>query len=267
MEFSDFSAELDKKKMFTPEGVEYWRARDLRAILGYETWQNFDNAIARAQEACKSMGSDPLNWFSEFTTPTTSGKGRVQLKKDFYLTRFACYLVAMNGEPTKPEIAMAQAYFAIQTRKQEQFEALTEAEKRLALRERVRDNNKHLGRAAKKAGVQNYPKFQGEGYKGLYGGRGVRQIKALKAIPEKDDLLDRVGRTELAANDFRITQTEEQLAGVRGEDDATRLHRAIGVRNAIKNIGGTMPERLPAEPHIKLLVKEQRARTKALKSK
>lgn len=269
MEFKDFTYELDGKRQFTEEGVEYWHARDLQAILGYDTWQNFEGVILRAQEACVSMGSQVRRWFSEFTTPITSGKGRLQLRKDFYLTRFACYLVAMNGDPSKQEIAMAQAYFAVQTRKQEQFNELSEADKRIELRDRVKDHNKHLTAAAQKAGVQNYPKFQGEGYKGLYGGLSVKDVKARKGIPEKEDLLDCVNRTELAANDFRITQTEEQLAEVHGEDQATHLHFTVGtqVRAAIRNIGGKMPETLPAEPNIKLLRKEQKKRAKELTAK
>ncbi len=265
-EFSDFSAKLDEKKKYTEEGVEFWMARDLQLLLGYDTWQNFEGVVERAKEACVGAGTDPVRWFSETTNPIASGKGRLQLRRDVFLTRFACYLVAMNGEASKPEIAMAQVYFAVQTRRQEQFDELTEAEKRIELRERVRDNNKHLNEAAKGAGVQDYQSFHAAGYRGLYGGLGIGEVKQKKDISTKESILDRAGRAELAAHDFRITQAEEQLHGVTGESQATAIHHSVGkeVRKAIENIGGTMPEDLPPEPHIKHLLKEQKKRKKQL---
>lgn len=255
--------------MFTEEGVEYWRGRDLQVILGYDAWQYFAQVIEKAIHACESVGVDPDNHFSATTEKVGIGSGAQVERADYFVTRYACYLIAMNGNPRKPEIGMAQTYFAVQTRRQEKYDELTEAEKRIALRDRVKDHNKHLFSAAQKAGVQNFPKFQGEGYKGMYGGLGVREVKALKRIPAKDDLLDCVNRVELAAHDFRITQTEEQLAGVHGEDQATQLHFTVGseVRKAIQKIGGTMPEKLPAEPNIKLLRKEQKKRAKELAKK
>jgi DNA-damage-inducible protein D len=269
MEFPDFSAELDKKKLFTEEGIEYWRGRDLQVILGYDTWQNFAQVIEKAIHACESVGIDPDNHFSVTTEMVGIGSGAQVERADCFVSRYAAYLIAMNGNPRKPEIGMAQTYFAVQTRRQEKYDELTEAQKRIALRDRVKDHNKHLFAAAQRSGVENFPKFQGEGYKGLYGGLGAREVKVKKGIPAKDDLLDCVGRAELAAHDFRITQTEGQLAGVQGEDQATRLHHSVGVevRNAIRKIGGKMPETLPAEPNIKLLVKEQKKRTKQLAKK
>jgi DNA-damage-inducible protein D len=269
MEFPDFSAELDGKKLFTEEGVEYWQGRDLQLLLGYDAWHNFAQVIEKAIHACESVGVDPSYHFYDTVNMIVVGKGALAQRADCFLTRYACYLIAMNGDSRKVEIGMAQTYFAVQTRRQEKYDELTEAEKRIALRKRVKDHNKHLFAAAQKAGVQNFPKFQGEGYKGLYGGLGVREVKALKRIPAKDDLLDCVNRAELAAHDFRITQTEEKLTGVQGEDQATRLHYSVGaeVRNAIKKIGGKMPETLPAEPNIKLLVKEQKKRAKELTGK
>jgi hypothetical protein len=121
-EFLRFSAKLDEKRLFTPEGVEYWRARDLQTLLGYDTWQNFENVIERAKEACASAGSNPSDWFSDTTEPIISGKGGLQLRRDVFLTRFASYLTAMNGETSKPEIGMAQTYFAVQTRRQKRFD-------------------------------------------------------------------------------------------------------------------------------------------------
>jgi DNA-damage-inducible protein D len=266
MEFGDFSRSLDEKKMYTPEGVEYWLGRDLQVILGYDTWQNFAQVIERAIHACESIGVDPCNHFSDATNMVVVGSGAQVQRADYFLTRYACYLIAMNGDSRKAEIGFAQTYFAVQTRRQEQFDELAEAEKRIELRERVKDNVKHLNEAAKGAGVQDYPSFHAAGYRGLYGGLGVGEIKQRKNIEAKESILDRAGRAELAANDFRITQTEEKLAGVNGERQATAVHHSVGkeVRKAIENIGGTMPEDLPPEPHIKHLLKEQKKRKKQL---
>lgn len=265
-DFQGFSKKLDENRQYTEEGVEIWMARDLQVLLGYDSWQNFEAVIERAKEACASSGAEPSNWFSDTTEPIRSGKGGLQLRKNVYLTRFACYLVAMNGDASKPEIGMAQAYFAIQTRRQEKFDELTEAEKRIELRDRVRGNVKHLQEAAQTAGVKDYPSFHAAGYRGLYGGLNIGEIKLKKDIPAKESILDRAGRAELAANDFRITQAEQQLAGVKGEAVANKVHHEVGkeVRDAIKRIGGTMPEDLPAEPHIKHLIKEQKNREKQL---
>jgi DNA-damage-inducible protein D len=261
-----FRGKLDERKMVTEGGVDYWRGRDLQSVLGYDTWQNFDQAIERAMRACESVGVDPAYHFSDATKLVTTGDGAQMPKADVFLTRYACYLIAMNGDSRKPEIGFAQSYFAIQTRRQEKFDELTEAEKRIELRQRVTDNVKHLNDAAKGAGVQDYPSFHAAGYRGLYGGLGVGDIKQKKDIGAKESILDRAGRAELAANDFRITQTEAKLAGVESETHATAIHHSVGkeVRKAIENIGGTMPEDLPPEPHIKHLLKEQKKRKKQL---
>jgi DNA-damage-inducible protein D len=260
-DFQSFSRKLDERKRYTDEGVEYWMARELRPILGYDTWQKFTNVIDRAVEACRNIGVNPEYHFSDAARVITAGKGAQLQSRDLFVTRYACYLIAMNGDAArKPEIAMAQSYFAIQTRRQEKFDELTEDQKRIALREQVRDHNKHLSAAAQKAGVANYPGFHDAGYRGMYGGLGVTAVKIKKGIPRKENVLDRVCRTELAAHDFRITQTEEQLDGVMGEEKATALHYSVGqeVRSAIQNIGGKMPEDLPAEPHIKTLLKARK---------
>jgi DNA-damage-inducible protein D len=190
----------------------------------------------------------------------TGGKGAQIEREDCYLSRYACYLLAMNGDSSKPEIGTAQTYFAVQTRRQEQFDQLTDEEKRLELRERVRVANTCLGEAAKEAGVQNYARFHDAGYRGLYG-IGVAEIKDKKGIPHDEQLLDRAGRAELAANEFRITQTEQKITRerIRGEDEATMTHHAVGkeVRATIEKIGGTMPEDLPAEVPIKKLLKKR----------
>ncbi len=189
-------------------------------------------------------------------------------REDYALSKYACYLIAMNGDTSKPEIATAQAYFVEQTYRQEHQEALSDEERRVLLRERVKDANRKLGGAAKDAGVRSamFGVFQDAGYKGLYGEIGVREIKRRKGIGDNEDLLDCVGRAELAANEFRITQTEEKLRieGIKGEQRAIDTHHAVGrrVRKAIEEIGGTMPERLPAAPSIKKLAAK---RAKALR--
>lgn len=257
----DFYRALDEKRRVGKNGVEYWMGRDIQEALGYETWQRFEGAIDRAMKACESIGEDPAHWFSNTAKPIVSGRGGVQLRRDFFLTRLACYLIAMNGDPAKPEVAWAQAYFATQTRLQEQQDTLSDQEKRLLLRERVRNANKYLNMAAKQAGVTQYGLFHDAGYQGLYG-MGLKAIKLRKRLPANEDLLDCAGRPELAANEFRITQAEERLIKrrVQGDLAAAQTHREVGaeVRNSIRRIGGTMPEDLPPEPSIKKLANRKR---------
>jgi DNA-damage-inducible protein D len=206
--------------------------------------------------ACESAGVNSDQHFRNTAKAIASGNGALVQRGDYYLSRYACYLIAMNGDTSKPEIGLAQTYFAIQTRRQEIEDKLTDEEKRLQLRERVKHANKHLNSAAKQAGVQRFGLFHDAGYKGLYS-MGKTAIKIRKGISPNDELLDCAGRTELAANEFRITQTEERLRlnKLRGETTAMNTHYAVGmeVRNSIKRIGGTMPEDLPAEPNIKKL--------------
>jgi DNA-damage-inducible protein D len=252
---------LEEKRRITQSGNEYWMARDLQAALGYSTWENFEEVIHRAQMACESAGANPADHFREATKVIAAGKGAQMPRKDYFLARYACYLIAMNGDPRKPEIATAQVYFVVQTRKQELQDQLTGEERRIQLRERVRERNKSLASAAKQAGVQKFAVFQAAGYQGLYD-LGLADIKRRKGIGKKDDLLDRAGRTELAANEFRITQTEEKLYRdkVNNEPLAIETHRTVGreVRATIKKIGGTMPENLPAEPSIKTLLNKRK---------
>lgn len=260
MQLDAVVSELNNKRKLAPNGQEYWMARDLLSVLGYSNWQNFKAVVDKAKMACDSSGAYSSDHFIETSRVMTGGKGAQIEREDCYLSRYACYLVAMNGDSSKPEIGASQTYFAVQTRRQEQFDQLTYEEKRLELRERVRFANTCLNDAAKEAGVQNYARFHDAGYRGLYG-IGVAEIKAKKGIPRNEQLLDRAGRAELAANEFRITQTEQKITreGIRGENQATITHHSIGreVRATIEKIGGTMPEDLPAEESIKKLPKKK----------
>jgi DNA-damage-inducible protein D len=224
--------------------------------------------------ACSESGADPNNHFVETDKLVDTGSGAQRRVPDVFLSRYACYLIAMNGDSQKVEIARAQTYFAVKTRQQEVEENMTADERRIMLRERVRDGNRKLAGAAIDAGVrtQRMGIFQDAGYKGLYGGLGLAEIREHKGLAPKEDLLDRCGRTELAANEFRITQTEEKLKRerVNTEQRAIDTHNAVGkeVRQAIAKIGGTMPEELLPEPSIKKLESaKKRADKKTLAEK
>jgi DNA-damage-inducible protein D len=236
-------------------GAEYWSARDLQPLLGYAQWRRFEQAIERARQSCERSGNAPGNNFPNAGKMVSLGSGSVRDVPDIHLSRFACYLIAQNGDPRKSEIAQAQKYFAVQTRRQELGDQLATDLERLELRKQAGEEFKMQSGAARQAGVQNrmFGVFHDAGYKGLYGGLGRDEIKAKKRIPTKDNLMDRMDATELAANQFRMTQTREKLAreGIRTEGAAIRTHQDVGkeVREAIRRIGGTLPERIaPAEP-------------------
>ena len=257
------SNELDRlMQTQRTSGVQYWRARDLMSVLGYGRWENFENAIGRAKTACLESGYSVSHQFRDTTKVVEVGSGASMSVKDYFMTRYACFLVAMNGDPNKAEIAAAQTYFAVQTRRQEIQDGLTEEERRIELRERLMDANKKLGSVAKSAGVQRFGVFNDAGYKGLYGGLGVSEIKQAKGINPKDDLLDCCNRTELAMNEFRATQTEDKLIRdrVKGENAAINTHQKVGseIRNAISKLGGTMPEKLQKAPSIKNKIAQRR---------
>jgi len=267
------SPDFESIKQISPYQAEYWSARDLAPLLGYNKWQNFEVAIHRAMTSCQQVGQNVTDHFTGVSKMVRLGSDAEREVKDYLLSRFACYLIAQNGDPRKKEIAEAQAYFAISTRKQELAQLLENQEERLKLRERVTENNKALAQAASQAGVlsQNFGVFQNAGYKGLYGELGVADVKERKQITQREDLLDRMGRAELAANDFRITQTEERLRreGTIGQTNAMGVHHEVGkkVRNAIQDIGGTMPEDLAPEPSIKPILDAKNRKRKKLPSK
>ncbi len=250
-------------------GAEYWSARDLQHLLGYSQWRRFEAAVERAKASCQASGNEPDHHFAGAGKPITGGKGAVQVVTDYDLSRFACYLIAQNGDPRKPQIAEAQKYFAVQTRRQELADArqgaLSADVERLELRRQAAEEFKMLSGAARQAGVENrlFGVFHDAGYKGLYGGRGRDAIKREKGIPERENLMDRMNATELAANQFRMTQTRDKLARdrVRHGPLAIRTHEQVGqeVRAAITRIGGTLPEHIPADEHIKAVEKRVKA--------
>lgn len=244
-------------KRTNEHGAEYWSARDLQPLMGYTQWRRFEQALERAQRSCAQSGNDPMNHFAGAGKMVPLGSGSARDIPDFHLSRFACYLLAQNGDPRKTEIAQAQRYFAIQTRRQELSDELASDLERLELRKQAGEEFKMLSGAAQLAGVHSrmFGIFHDAGYKGLYGGLGRDEIKAKKKIQTKDNLMDRMNATELAANQFRMTQTRDKLAreGIKTEGAAIHTHHEVGkeVRDAIRRIGGTLPEQiLPAE-HIK----------------
>ncbi len=246
---------LDSLKRVSQNGIEHWTARDLQGPLGYARWENFEDVVKKAMKSCESVGDDPNNHFRLTAKKVAIGSGADRERRDYDVSRYAAYLIAMNGSPKLPEIAAAQSYFAVQTRRQEVSDEFGDnIARRLALRERVIEANKELGDAARDAGVQKYALFHDAGYYGLYGMR-LRSIKERKGLKAGESLLDRAGRTELAANEFRITQTLDTLEReqIEGDVKAREVHRQVGaiVRNTIKEIGGTMPEDLSPEPSIK----------------
>lgn len=256
-------------KKINQHGIEYWSARDLQSLLGYAKWQRFENAIEKAIESCRQSGNDPEHHFTGAGNPIISGKGRTQVADDYHLSRFACYLIAQNGDPRKPEIAHAQKYFAIQTRRQELTDAALADFERVEMRKQASQDFKALSGAARDAGVQNkmFGIFHDAGYRGLYGGLGADAIKARKGIDPKEQLMDRMNRTELAANQFRMTQTREKLKreGIKNKRDAIEAHETVGkeVRAAIAKIGGTPLENIPPAEHIKKVEKRlKKARPK-----
>ena len=244
-------------------GQEYWSARELYGALEYTKWENFLSVIAKAKEACENSGQSITDHFPEVGKMIQLAKGATRNIGDLHLSRYACYLIVQNADPSKETIALGQTYFAVQTRKQElledAFEKLgSEEEKRLFLRKEMAEHNKQLADAAKAAGViqpHEYAIFQNYGYMGLYNGLDAKGIHKKKGLKKSQGILDHMGSTELAANLFRATQTEEKLKrdNVKGKENANQTHLEVGkkVRQTIKDLGGTMPEDLPTTESIK----------------
>jgi DNA-damage-inducible protein D len=271
------TATFESIKKIDENGVEYWSSRDLAKILEYADYRNFITVINKAKEACLNSGNEVLDHFGDITEMVIIGSGAQRPIDTIKLTRYACYLTVQNADPSKTIVAQAQTYFAIQTRiaevqQMEEYNRLsTEEEKRLFLREEMAKHNSQLADAAKGAGViesRDYAIFQNYGYKGLYGGLGAQEIHERKGLKKSQKILDHMGSTELAANLFRATQTEEKLRreNVKGKIKANQTHYEVGkkVRQTIKELGGTMPEDLPVADSIKNVEAKQR---KMLKEK
>jgi len=250
---------FEEIKQIDDNGVEFWSARDLFPLLGYSRWENFLDIINKAQKACFKSGQNIHDHFRQAAKLIEVGKGAKRSLVNFELDRYACYLIAQNGDSKIEEIALAQTYFAIQTRRQEigQNGELEQAEKRIFIRQEVSKENKKLFSTAKKSGVNNFGSFNDAGYWGLYG-MPLSEIEKRKKI-KKGELLDRSGSAELAANLFRITQTEEKLRkdNIKTQYQANSVHNMVGgkIRQTIKDIQGTLPENMKPVEHIKRLKK------------
>ena len=242
-------------KRINEYGEEFWYARELQTVLGYTEWRNFLNVIDKAKTACINSTSVIEEHFVDVNKSLPMPKGGKRIVDDFMLSRYACYLITQNGDPRKEVIAVGQTYFAVKTRQQEiieNYDILTEEQKRLAIRNEMKEHNKSLAEAAQMAGIKDskdYAIFQNKGYQGLYGGLGAKEIHARKGLKKSQNILDHMGSTELAANLFRATQTDEKLRreSIVGKEAANEAHYEVGkkVRQTIKELGGTMPEDLP----------------------
>lgn len=258
-------------KHINENGQEFWFARELQSVLEYVQWRRFSEVIERAKIACKNSGIEVSDHFAEVGKMVDIGSGAERKISDIQLSRYACYLIVQNGDPRKEVIAVGQTYFAVKTRQQElieDYEELSEDQKRLAIRNEMKRHNTLLAAAAHDAGIiepLDYARFQNYGYMGLYGGLKAKDIKQKKGLKKNQEILDHMGSTELAANLFRATQTEEKLRReqIQGKSEANKTHYEVGqkVRQTIKDLGGTMPEDLPTpDKSIKQIEREQEGR-------
>ncbi len=246
-------------------GAEYWSSRDFSGVLGYTDYRNFEQVVGKARLACFNSGQRIEDHFVDVTEMIEIGKGGQRAVKTVLLSRYACYLIVQNADPSKEIVALGQTYFAVQTRRQELSDKATEEDRRLLLRDEMKMHNVRLAGTAREAGViepRDYAIFQDHGYRGLYGGLGARDIHRRKGLKKDQQILDHMGSTELAANLFRATQTEEKLRRdkITGKDRANRTHFEVGakVRKTIRELGGTMPESLPAAESIKKIEAKKR---------
>lgn len=258
------STVFEQVRQLDGEGREFWRARDLSRILEYSEYRHFLPVVEKAKEAARGSGQSVADHFEDILEMVSIGSGAERSIENIKLSRYACYLIVQNADPSKEVVALGQTYFAVQTRLQEiaqmeEYQLLdTEDERRLFLRDELSRHNLHLASAAKGAGViqpVDYAIFQNHGYQGLYGGLDAKGIHRRKGLKKSQQILDHMGSTELAANLFRATQTEEKLRreDIKGKDRANQAHFAVGrkVRQTIRELGGTMPEDLPAADSIK----------------
>lgn len=263
---------FDAIKHVDESGAEWWSARELAKLLGYRRWEAFPGVVAKAQDACESSGYAVSDHFREAPKMVKLGSGSLRSLQDWELSRYACYLIVQNADPDKPIVALGQTYFAVQTRRQELaderlLQGMSEDQRRLFVRSQLAEHNRSLADAAASAGVispRDFATFQDHGYQGLYGGERARDIASRKGLKPGQRILDHMGSTELAANLFRATQTDEKLRreGIQGMDEANATHHAVGraVRKTIEELGGTMPEDLPTPPDS---IEQVRRRTRA----
>lgn len=255
-ELANYSEQtFESIKHINEYGQEFWYARELQIVLEYSQWRRFEETIERAKTACEASGNAVSDHFADVGKMVEIGSNAVREIQDIELSRYACYLIVMNGDPRKEVIAVGQTYFAVKTRQQElieDYDTLSEDQKRLAIRNEIIEHNKSLAEAAQMAGItepKDYAIFQNKGYQGLYGGLTAKDIHARKGLKKSQKILDYMGSTELAANLFRATQTDEKLRrdNIKGKENAGKVHYEVGktVRETIKKLGGTMPEDLP----------------------
>ena len=250
---TNYTNDFESIKHTDEEEREYWYARELQKVLQYNKWENFEKIIEKAKQTCENSNIPSFEHFPDVRKLSKRNNNAEVVIKDYKLTRYACYLIAQNGDSRKKVIALAQTYFAVQTRKQEltekEYSMLTEDEKRFYQRDLTRKGNYSLNIAAKNAGVKNFDKFHNAGYRGLYNGETADDIAKRKGLRYREDILDNMGSDELIANLFRISQTEQKLKrdNIHGENKANQIHFNVGakVRKTIKELGGTMPEDLP----------------------
>ncbi len=254
-------------KHLTNEGIEFWYARELQLVLGYAKWEKFQNVIEKAKTSCTNSSNDVSDHFLHVGKMVRAGVAPKDIG-DIQLSRYACYLIVQNGDPRKEVIALGQTYFAVKTRQQElieNYDELTEEQRRLEIRNQIKIHNTSLAESAQIAGVKtelDYAIFQNKGYQGLYGGLGAKDIHERKGLKKSEKILDHMGSTELAANLFRATQTDEKLRreNIQGKENANKTHFEVGkkVRQTIKELGGTMPEDLPTpKTSVKQIEKKQ----------
>lgn len=258
-------------KRINEYGAEFWYARELRKVLQYTEYNKFLPVIKRAMTACANSGNSVEDHFAQVSEMVEIGSGALREMSSFALSRYACYLIVMCADESKEVIALGKTYFAVKTRQQElidNYEQLNENQKRLAIRNEMKEHNKSLAEAAQMAGItdsRDYAVFQNKGYQGLYGGLGAKEIHARKGLKKNQNILDHMGSTELAANLFRATQTDEKIRreNIKGKEEANKTHYEVGkkVRQTIKELGGTMPEDLPTpDKSIKQIEKELRSK-------
>lgn len=248
-------------------GNEYWFARELQKVLEYKDWRNFKKVIDKAVLSANNSISSEKDWAVEVDKPIKTGKGKEEIIKDYKLSRYICYLIVQNADPSKQVVALGQTYFAIQTRKQEiteqEYDSLSDDEKRFYQRKLTKQGNYTLQKVASSAGVKNMAEFHNAGYKGLYNGETADDIFKRKKLRYREDILDNMNEDELVTNLFRINQTKQKLLrdNVQGEEKAKNVHYEVGkkVRKAIADIGGMMPEDIPTpEKSLKVLEKEKK---------